>query len=309
MRDNLVKRRIKTEEMGDLRLSKWCSSRRSASRRSNAARRPRPRASFSPVTSSSNMWLLDQTISKLVDRTWYFMQAIRNGVIGFAGTEGSPGPHARPPEVESLLAQVREREDRFAAQDFSFEVWRDREGRRWAFPKPERRGGRDRSRAGQTPRLSLHFRPQYAGRPRILAGRAYVASPSFFRYSVPFPLRFFMAKEVVAQIKLQIPAGAANPAPPVGPALGQQGVNIMGVLQGVQRARPRSRPGDILPVVITVFKDKSFYLHHEVSRPSSVLLIKKAAQHRFRLQRAEQDQGGQADAQKQLIRDRRSKSR
>jgi large subunit ribosomal protein L11 len=83
-----------------------------------------------------------------------------------------------------------------------------------------------------------------------------------------------MAKEVVAQIKLQIPAGAANPAPPVGPALGQQGVNIMGFCKEFN-AKTQKQAGDILPVVITVYKDKSFTFITK-SSPAAVLL-KKAA--------------------------------
>lgn len=82
-----------------------------------------------------------------------------------------------------------------------------------------------------------------------------------------------MAKEVVAQIKLQIPAGQANPAPPVGPALGQQGVNIMGFCKEFNAATQK-QAGDILPVVITVYKDKSFTFITK-SPPASVL-IKKA---------------------------------
>jgi large subunit ribosomal protein L11 len=66
-----------------------------------------------------------------------------------------------------------------------------------------------------------------------------------------------MAKEIVGTIKLQIPAGAANPAPPVGPALGQQGVNIMAFCKEFNAATQK-QAGDILPVVITVYKDKSF---------------------------------------------------
>ena len=80
-----------------------------------------------------------------------------------------------------------------------------------------------------------------------------------------------MAKEIVGQIKLQIPAGQANPAPPVGPALGQQGVNIMAFCN----ATTQKQAGDILPVVITVYKDKSFSFITK-SPPASVLL-KKAA--------------------------------
>jgi large subunit ribosomal protein L11 len=82
-----------------------------------------------------------------------------------------------------------------------------------------------------------------------------------------------MAKEVVAQIKLQIPAGAANPAPPVGPALGQQGVNIMAFCNEFN-AQTQKQAGDILPVVITVYKDKSFTFI--TKQPPSSALIKKA---------------------------------
>jgi large subunit ribosomal protein L11 len=83
-----------------------------------------------------------------------------------------------------------------------------------------------------------------------------------------------MAKEVVGTIKLQIPAGQANPAPPVGPALGQKGVNIMAFCKEFNAATQK-QAGDILPVVITVYKDKSFTFITK-SPPASVL-IKKAA--------------------------------
>ena len=82
-----------------------------------------------------------------------------------------------------------------------------------------------------------------------------------------------MAKEIVGSIKLQIPAGAANPAPPVGPALGQQGVNIMAFCKEFN-ARTQKQSGDILPVVITVFKDKSFTFI--TKQPPASALIKKA---------------------------------
>ena len=83
-----------------------------------------------------------------------------------------------------------------------------------------------------------------------------------------------MAKEIVGTIKLQIPAGQANPAPPVGPALGQKGVNIMAFCKEFNAAT-QTQAGDILPVVITVYKDKSFTFITK-SPPASVL-IKKAA--------------------------------
>ena len=83
-----------------------------------------------------------------------------------------------------------------------------------------------------------------------------------------------MAKEVVATIKLQIPAGQANPAPPVGPALGQNGVNIMAFCKEFN-AVTQKQIGDILPVVITVYKDKSFTFITKA--PPAALLLKKAA--------------------------------
>ena len=82
-----------------------------------------------------------------------------------------------------------------------------------------------------------------------------------------------MAKEIVRSIKLQIPAGQANPAPPVGPALGQQGVNIMAFCKEFN-ARTAKQAGDILPVVITVYKDKSFTFI--TKQPPSSAMIKKA---------------------------------
>lgn len=83
-----------------------------------------------------------------------------------------------------------------------------------------------------------------------------------------------MAKEIVGQIKLQIPAGQANPAPPVGPALGQQGVNIMAFCKEFNAATQK-QAGDILPVVITVYKDKSFSFI--TKSPPAAVLLKKAA--------------------------------
>ena len=83
-----------------------------------------------------------------------------------------------------------------------------------------------------------------------------------------------MAKEITGYIKLQIPAGAANPAPPVGPALGQKGVNIMEFCKAYNAAT-QSQAGMVIPVVITVYSDRSFTFITK-SPPASVLL-KKAA--------------------------------
>ncbi len=83
-----------------------------------------------------------------------------------------------------------------------------------------------------------------------------------------------MAKEVIAKIKLYVAAGQANPAPPVGPALGQHGVNIMMFCKQFNE-RTKGREGLILPAVITVYKDKSF--DFIIKTPPSSVLIKKAA--------------------------------
>lgn len=83
-----------------------------------------------------------------------------------------------------------------------------------------------------------------------------------------------MAKEVVKQIKLQIKAGQANPSPPVGPALGQAGVNIMEFCKAFN-AETQQSAGDILPVVISVYKDKSFTF--VCKKPPAAVLLKKAA--------------------------------
>lgn len=83
-----------------------------------------------------------------------------------------------------------------------------------------------------------------------------------------------MAKKVVTQIKLQIPAGKANPSPPVGPALGQHGVNIMEFCKTFN-ARTQKQEGMIIPVVITVYADRSFSFITKTP-PASTLLMKAA---------------------------------
>lgn len=83
-----------------------------------------------------------------------------------------------------------------------------------------------------------------------------------------------MAKEVVSQIKLQIPAGKANPAPPVGPSLGQHGVNIMEFCKQFN-AKTQKQEGSIIPVVISVYKDRSFSFITKT--PPASDLLKKAA--------------------------------
>ena len=84
-----------------------------------------------------------------------------------------------------------------------------------------------------------------------------------------------MAKKVDALIKLQVPAGAANPSPPVGPALGQHGVNIMEFCKAFNAATQDMEKGLPIPVVITVYSDKSFT--YITKTPPAAILLKKAA--------------------------------
>jgi len=83
-----------------------------------------------------------------------------------------------------------------------------------------------------------------------------------------------MAKKITAQVKLQCPAGAANPAPPVGPALGQHGVNIMEFCKQFN-ARTQSQAGMIIPAIITIYQDRTFTFITKT--PPASVLLKKAA--------------------------------
>src|SRR5512139_1300756 len=84
-----------------------------------------------------------------------------------------------------------------------------------------------------------------------------------------------MAKKIVGMIKLQVPAGKANPSPPIGPALGQRGLNIMEFCKQFNAATQKVEPGLMLPVVITAFADKSFTFI--LKTPPASILLKKAA--------------------------------
>ena len=84
-----------------------------------------------------------------------------------------------------------------------------------------------------------------------------------------------MAKKIVGLIKLQVPAGKANPSPPIGPALGQRGLNIMEFCKAFNAATQKMEPGLPVPVVITAYQDKSFTF--VMKTPPASVLIRKAA--------------------------------
>jgi len=89
-----------------------------------------------------------------------------------------------------------------------------------------------------------------------------------------YPQGVFMAKKIVGFVKLQVPAGKANPSPPIGPALGQRGLNIMEFCKAFNAQTQGVEPGLPLPVVITAFADKSFTFI--IKTPPATVLIKKA---------------------------------
>lgn len=84
-----------------------------------------------------------------------------------------------------------------------------------------------------------------------------------------------MAKKVAGSLKLQVPAGQANPSPPIGPALGQRGINIMEFCKAVNAATKELEQGSPVPVIITYYQDKSFTF--QVKTPPASYLLKKAA--------------------------------
>jgi large subunit ribosomal protein L11 len=84
-----------------------------------------------------------------------------------------------------------------------------------------------------------------------------------------------MAKKVIGSLKLQVPAGKANPSPPIGPALGQRGINIMGFCKEFNAKTQDLEPGAPCPVIITYYADKSFTF--ELKTPPASFLLKKAA--------------------------------
>ena len=84
-----------------------------------------------------------------------------------------------------------------------------------------------------------------------------------------------MAKKVIGSLKLQVPAGKANPSPPVGPALGQRGINIMEFCKAFNARTQEMEVGQPCPVIITYFSDKSFQM--EIKTPPASFLLKKAA--------------------------------
>ncbi len=94
-----------------------------------------------------------------------------------------------------------------------------------------------------------------------------------------------MAKKIEGYLRLQVPAGQANPSPPVGPALGQRGINIMELCKAFNAATQNMEPGAPVPTIITIYQDKSFTF--EIKTPPASYLLKKAA----KIQKGSQEPG------------------
>ena len=107
-----------------------------------------------------------------------------------------------------------------------------------------------------------------------------------------------MAKKVVGYIKLQVPAGKANPSPPIGPALGQKGLNIMEFCKAFNAATAKMEPGIPIPVVITAYSDRTFTFITKT--PPATILIKKAAGIESGSKRPNTEKVGKVLARKQL---------
>ena len=104
-----------------------------------------------------------------------------------------------------------------------------------------------------------------------------------------------MAKKVAGQLKLQVPAGKANPSPPVGPALGQRGINIMEFCKAFNARSQDIEPGAPCPTVITYYQDKSFTM--EIKTPPASYLIKKAAKKQSGSAKPGRDNAGSINVQ------------
>ena len=105
-----------------------------------------------------------------------------------------------------------------------------------------------------------------------------------------------MAKKLVGSLKLQVPAGQANPSPPVGPALGQRGINIMEFCKAFNAATQKMEPGTPVPVVITAFQDKSFTF--QMKQPPVSYFLKKAVNLKSGSKTPGRDKAGQISRDK-----------
>jgi transcription antitermination factor NusG len=268
-----IEKRIKTEEMGDY-------IKRGAGAHGKGGRGAQPEEDGFHPQALARLCLCGHGVAgrnRIIEKPWYFIKETQ-GVIGFVG--GEP-PTPTPPKKSSRsrarfpLPKTRER------PKVSFDVGETVKINNGPFLNfsgviEEDRSGRGKLKVtvnifGRNTPVELGILAGGKGLRPVGGGRRIF---NFNFHSGARSKEIFMAKKDYGQIKLQIPAGQANPAPPVGPALGQHGVNIMGFCKEFN-AKTKDQAGMIIPVVITVYQDKSFTFITK-SPPASVLL-KKAA--------------------------------
>ena len=246
---------------------------------------------------------------ELNDETWHLVRNTAK-VTGFLGGGGKPTP-IPDAEAERILRQMQEGIEH-PRPLITFMTGDAGAGRRRPVQLVQRhcRGGRrgqgsrsrsrSRSSAGR-PRSSSSTRRSRSCRRRSSDGA--IAAPGVRPASTgaaPLEARRsgLMAKKIVGYIKLQVPAGKANPSPPIGPALGQRGLNIMEFCKAFNAATQSLEPGMPIPVVITAYADRTFTF--TTKTPPASYLLKKAAG----LEKGNADAGarhvGQGDARSQL---------
>ena len=229
---------------------------------------------------------------ELTDESW---SAVRNtpGVTGFVGHTHRPSPLT----IDEVDAVPRARGGEAARRSSRPRPSTSRSASRSPSSTGRSRRCRPRStRSTPTPRSSRCWCRSSAGRPRSSCPSAR-SRRSDARTRLPRRIRHRKErsmppkKKLAALIKLQIQAGAATPAPPVGPALGQHGVNIMEFCKAYNAATESQR-GHVVPVEISVYEDRSLHLHHQDAAGRQA--DPQGRRHREGLRRAAQDQGRHA---------------
>ena len=190
----------------------------------------------------------------LTDDSWGLVKNTP-GVTGFVGASQKPVPLSQV-EIDRLLNRETAERPRTRAQ---FSIGESVKVVSGPAVRLLRRDLGDQRRRRQAQGAGIHLRPRDPGRGRLRPGQEDLGGT--------------MAKKVLTLIKLQVPGGAANPAPPVGPALGQHGVNIMEFCKAFN-AQTQGENGTIIPVEITVFEDRSFTFITKT--PPAAVLIKQA---------------------------------
>ena len=224
---------------------------------------------------------------EMTDETWHLVKNTAK-VTGFIGGSAMKPTPISEKEVQNILHQIQEGVEKPKPKVLfeAGEAVRVKEGPFTDFHGNVEDVNYDKSK---TQGVSFHFWPSHpcgagfqSGRKSLKIGRHALGMrvPNFVNWGERHPRshvpkrRVIVAKKIVGYIKLQVPAGKANPSPPIGPALGQRGLNIMEFCKAFNAATQKMEVGLPVPVVITAYADKSFTFTMKTT-PATVL-IKKA---------------------------------